>query len=213
MLTGWLLAITRDVELIRGLRSASMRDGRACQLWPVESIEQARNLLNERQRFPLLILLDEPFLEGASLAALTEEFSWCAPVVSVGNREGAFRIAPLVAAGRADFVYRDDSFLPLALALVERALGCEQEIDRRIAHADAAAAQAPECAWLPDPDGFPEEALRLLGSILENLEIVLSEPERIPVAARRLGRVADLAFDLKAGLRLLAGRAPSGTGT
>ncbi len=159
----------------------------------------------------MLILLDEPFLDGASLAALTEEFSWCGPVVGIGNREGAFRIAPLVAAGRADFVYRDASFLPLALALVERALGCEQEIDRRIEEADAAAARAPECNWLPDPDGFPEEALRLLGAILENLEIVLSEPERIPAAARRLGRAADLAFDLKTGLRLLAGRSPSET--
>ena len=212
-MTGWLLAITRDVELIRGLRSLAMRDGRACQIWSAESVDQARAFLNQRQQFPLLILLDEPFLEGASLASLTEEFSWCGPVVGIGNREGAFRIAPLVAAGRADFVYRDGSFLPLALALAERTLGCEQEIDRRVGEAEVRAADAPESGWLPDPDGFPEEALRLLGAILENLQTALSDRRLAPAAARRLGRTADLAFDLKAGLRLLAGRTPSGTRT
>ncbi len=41
-MTGWLLAITRDAELIRGLRSLAMRDARGCQIWPAESVDRAR---------------------------------------------------------------------------------------------------------------------------------------------------------------------------
>lgn len=58
----------------------------------------------------------------------------------------------------------------------------------------------------PDEDGFPEQALRLPGGILDNLEIILAGRKQLPTtAARRLGHAAGLAFDLKDGLRLLAG--------
>lgn len=199
----WLLLISHDTELARALSLAILRTQTGCQLWTVTTAAAAREHLARCESLPAAAVLDQLFLEGEPIEDVVEEFSWFAPVIAIGQTRHQPCLASLVAEGRADFLSRDDHFIPLAAALVERALRWEKEVDEQILWDAAKPKRAPRDA--PDPDGFPAEALRILGGIIENLEVVLSERRRLPVlAARRLGRAADLAFDLKSGLRLLA---------
>jgi hypothetical protein len=205
-MAGWLLLLSRDTGLTRALGSALVRVRGGCQLWAVESSERARQCLARRDTLPEAVVIDELFLEGDALEDVAEEFSWYAPVIAIGHAGRQPRMAPLVAEGKVDFLSRDDHFIPLAAAMVERALRWEQEVDERIRQAAALPVEATRSAPSPDPNGFPVEALRLLGAILDNLETVLADRARLSTAAaRRLGRAADLAFDLQGGLRLLAG--------
>ncbi len=207
-MAGWLLLISRDTGLTRALGCALVRVRGGCQLWAVESPEQARRCLARRDTLPVAIVIDELFLESEALEDIAEEFSWYAPVIAIGRAGRQPRMAPLVAEGKVDFLSRDDHFIPLAAAMVERALRWEQEVDEHIRQAAANPQQAAtRTEPSPDPEGFPAEALRLLGAILDNLETVLADRGHLPTASvRRLGRAADLAFDLKTGLRLLAGQ-------
>lgn len=207
-MAGWLLVISRDTELTRILSRLLIRKGGRGQLWAVESPEQARRVLGERDNFPFSIVIDELFLRQEALAAVAEEFSWYASLIVVARPEHQGQMASLVAEGKTDFVPRGDYFIPMAAALVERTLRWEGEVEEQIrlaAQQDATRPNAGRGQTL-DSDGFPAEALRTIGAILDNLELVLRERSRLPVSlARRLGRVADLAFDMKQGLRLLAG--------
>jgi len=206
-MAGWLLAISRDTGLTRALGRVLARAGGGCQLWAVESPERARRCLARHDSLPEAVVIDELFLDGDALEDVAEEFAWYAPVIAIGHPGRQPRMVPLVADGKVDFLSRDDHFIPLAAAMVERAVRWEQELDNQIRQAAAAKpADARQGDPAPDPDSFPVEALRLLGAILDNLEVVLSDRGHLPeAAARRLGRAADLAFDLKGGLRLLAG--------
>jgi hypothetical protein len=205
-MAGWLLLISRDTGLTRELGHALVRSGGGCQLWAVESVARARRRLEGRENLPAAVVIDELFLEAEALEDVAEEFSWYAQVIAVGHPGRQPLMVPLVAEGKVDFLSRDDHFIPLAAAMVERSLRWEQEVDERIRQAAANPPTAPEAPPAPDPEGFPAEALRLLGGILDNLEIVLADRASLPArTARRLGRAADLAFDLKGGLRLLAG--------
>ncbi len=160
--------------------------------------------LNECDTPPVLIVIDEPFLRGRPVVAFAEELVTYAPIVVIGHPDHQMQIAAGVAEGKVDFVLRDGRCIPMVTALVERALRWESEIEEQIQLAELSRQERPDRQ--ADEDGFPEQALRLLGAILDNLEIVLSDRRRLPTAAvRRLCRMADLAFDLKEGLRLLAG--------
>jgi hypothetical protein len=205
-MSGWLLLVSRDTGLTRALGRALVRARGGCLLWAVESSEAARRCLARRDTLPAAIVIDELFLENEALEDVAEEFSWYAPLIAIGQGARQPRLAPLVADGKVDFLSRDDHFIPLAAAMVERALRWEHEVDEHIRQAAAIPQPATPPELLPDPDGFPAEALRLLGGILDNLETVLADRGHLPTAAaRRLGRAADLAFDLKSALRLLAG--------
>jgi hypothetical protein len=204
---GWLLAISRDAELAQALTRVLIRNGGRGQLWAAESPEQARLRLADRNSLPSIIVIDEPFLRQELLTAVAEEFAWYAPLVLIAKPEREARLASLVAEGKADVVLRSDSFIPMVEALVERTLRWEREMERQIAlpAANAIAAGAGGQRE-PGENGFPMEALRGIGAILDILERVLSERSQLPAgAAKRLERVADLAFDMKRGLRLLAG--------
>lgn len=205
-MAGWLLLISRDTGLTRELGRALVRAGGGCQLWAVESVARARRRLEGRENLPAAVVLDELFLEDEALEDVAEEFSWYAPVIAIGHPGCQPLMVPLVAEGTVDFLSRDDHFIPLAAAMVERSLRWEREVDERIRQAAANPPDAPQTEPACDPEDIPVEALRLLGAILDNLEIVLADRASLPTrAARRLGRAADLAFDLKGGLRLLAG--------
>ncbi|MDE3136306.1 MAG: hypothetical protein KGL59_07015 [Acidobacteriota bacterium] len=205
-MAGWLLLISRDTGLTRALGRALVRVRGGCQLWAVGSSDQARGSIARRDTLPAIIVIDELFLENEALEDVAEEFSWYAPVIAIGRAGLQPRMAPLVAEGNVDFLSRDDHFIPLAAAMVERALRWEQEVDEQICQAAANQQPAAHTEPAPDPDGFPAEALRLLCAILDNLETVLADRAHLSTAAaRRLGRAADLAFDLKSALRLLAG--------
>ncbi|HVB98059.1 MAG TPA: hypothetical protein VNJ12_01845 [Candidatus Dormibacteraeota bacterium] len=203
-MAGWLLAVSRDTELIRVLTRLLMRSGGG-QLWAVESAEQARQRLGERDSLPFTILIDDLFLREESLPAVLEEFSWYAPLIVVALPRRQAQLASVVAEGKANFVSRGDYFIPLAAALVERTLRWDREVELQVRSCGQAAIHGA-AGQDGDPDGFPMQALRTIGAILDNLEIVMAERSRLPrEIARRLGRVADLAFDMKEGLRLLAG--------
>jgi plasmid stabilization system protein ParE len=206
LMPGWLLLISRDTELTRALGRALVRTRGGCQLWAVGSSEQARRSIARRDTLPAIIVIDELFLENGALEDVAEEFSWYAPLIAIGQAGRQPRMAPLVAEGKLDFLSRDDHFIPLAAAMVERAVRCEQEVDEQIRQAAANPRAGKPTEPSLDPEGFPAAALRLLGAILDNLDTVLADRAHLPTAAaRRLGRAADLAFDLKTGLRLLAG--------
>jgi hypothetical protein len=207
LMAGWLLLLSRDTGLTRALGRTLVRAGGGCQLWAVGSSEQARRSLARRDALPVAIVIDELFLENEAVENVAEEFSWYAPIIAIGRAGRQPRMAPLVAEGDVDFLSRDDHFIPLAAAMVERTLRCEQEVDEHLRQAAANHQPATRAEASVDHDGFPAEALRLLGAILDNLETVLADRAHLPTAAaRRLGRAADLAFDLKSGLRLLAGQ-------
>jgi hypothetical protein len=171
----------------------------------VARAETARERFARCESLPTAVVLDELFLEAGAIEDVAEEFSWFAPVIAIGQAGRQSRLASLVADGKADFLCRDDHFIPLAAAMVERALRWEKEVDERIRlDAEKPVSELHKDPG-PDPDGFPVEALRILGGIIDNLEAVLTDRRSLPAAAaRRLGRAADLAFDLKGGLRLLA---------
>lgn len=205
-MTGWLLAISRDTELSRALVRAVVRQGRGCQFWAVESVERARQRLHDRNSEPVLIVIDELFLRGEPLVPVVAEFACHAPLIVIGRSVHQAQLAGHVAAGKADFVLRDDRCVPLVTALVERALRWERNVEEEMQLAERCRLDRREGPTEPDENGFPEQALRQLGAILDNLEFVLGQRKLLPAAvARRLGRATDLAFDLKDGLRLLAG--------
>jgi hypothetical protein len=208
-MAGWLLAISRDTELTRALAHVLIRNGSPNQLWAVDCPERARQALIDRESLPAVIVVDELFLREEPLASVAEEFSWYAPLVLVAKPAKHAQLASLIAEGKADLVPRGDYFTPLAAALVERSLRWEREIEQQIVLSEWKVARTVAGReGKPDEDGFPTEALRSVGAILDSLERVLSERSQLPLgAARRLERITDLAFDLKQSLRLLAGLA------
>jgi hypothetical protein len=205
-MAGWLLAISRDTGLGRALGRAVVRHGRGCQFWAVESVERAWRRLYERDSLPVVIVIDELFLRGEPLASVADEFVSHAPLIVIGRAVHQAQLASYVAEGKADFVLRDDRCVPLVAALVERALRWERDVEEEMQLAERRRLECRERPVEPDEDSFPEQALRQLGAILDHLESVLGQRKLLSAeATRRLGHAADLAFDLKDGLRLLAG--------
>jgi hypothetical protein len=138
---------------------------------------------------------------------VAEEFTQFAPLIVIAQPQRLAQLASLVVAGKADFVSRDANFIPLAAALVERALRREQEEYERAQQWREAMLQseARSTREQPDPDSFAEAALRLVGGMLDSFEVVCAERSKLPSSlARRLDRIADLTFDLQQSLRLLA---------
>jgi hypothetical protein len=205
-MTDWLLAVSRDTQLGNALACAVVRKGRSYPFWAVATVDHARRLLGERGSLPVLIVIDELFLREEQLASVAAEFACYAPLIVIGRSVHQAQLAAGVAEGKIDFVLRDDRCVPLIAALVERALRRKQDSNEEARLAERRRLDRREKESEPDEDGFPEQSLRQLGAILDTLEIVLAQRKLLPTAVvRRLGRAADLAFDLKDGLRLLAG--------
>ncbi|HEV2387181.1 MAG TPA: hypothetical protein VGS20_07985 [Candidatus Acidoferrales bacterium] len=198
----WLLAISRDTELAEGLRRVLLRAREGYQLWAEEDIERARRRLGGCSSLPAAIVLDELFLRGESLGGVAEELCPIAPLIVIARPDRQARLAGLVAAGKADFVSREDNYLPLALALAERTLRWEKGANEQ---AHLAQQELPLAA--PDPDGLAQQALRLIDSLLDHLDVALAGRCQLPPRlAKRLDRAADIAFELKRDLRCLAGQ-------
>jgi hypothetical protein len=196
----WLLVISRDAELARAISHALCRFGSGHQLWAVENVGRARSQLSGKSNLPSSIVIDELFLRGEPMAAVADEFAWFAPVIVIARPARQTQLARLVAAGKADFVPRDDHYIPLTVALVERTIRWEKEVEEQIRRAE------PVPAFDPGPEGSSVESLRLVGNVLDCLETVFSERSRLSApTARRLDRLADLAFELKRSLRELVG--------
>lgn len=220
-MAGWLLAISRDPELTRSLSRLLNRHGGRDQLWTVDCPAQARQGLRDRESLPSTILIDEQLLREEPLAEVAEEFTWYAPVVLVARPDQQARVASLVAEGNVDFVPRGDYYIPLATALIDRNLRWNRELEKQCDQGQVfpAAPDGSDTDEFPKSD-LPQEALRMIGMIISNLEMTLRERSHLPPAvSRRLERMTDLAFDLKDGLRLLASGpdrvdpAEAGTGT
>lgn len=203
----WLLLISRDAHLARAVSHTLYRFGGGHQLWTVENVDHARRRLAGNSHLPSAIILDEPFLRRESMEAVAGEFVWFAPVIAIARPARQSRLAPLVAEAKLDFVLRDAHYIPLTLALVERAIRWEREVDEQIRSAGPPPPEAPRA------EGSPQESLRLVGNVLDCLETVFSERSRLSTpAARRLDRLADLAFELKQSLRDPSGRPEDGVG-
>lgn len=206
-MAGWFLVISRDSELTRSLARTLIRNNDRRHLWAVGGAEQARRELASRKSLPTSILIDELFLRGESLTTVSEEMAWYAPLILVARPERQGQAARLVSEGKADFVPRGEHFIPLACALVERTLRWERETEEQIRLLEQFAMEREfHRAREIDRDHFPAEALRMVGAMLDHLELLLGERSHLPEGVgRRLGRVADIAFDLKKALNRRAG--------
>jgi hypothetical protein len=203
-MTGWMLAISRDTGLTQAIDLRLFRGSAHLPLWAVASVKEARQQLIARKSSPLAILIDELFIGDEPLATVAREFASYAPLILVARPERQSQLASLVAEGKADFVSRGDHYVPMAVALVERTLRWEEEIEAYLRSRQQACLEGEsQVAAAPDDGTFSMEALRTVETMIDILDPVLAEPSRLPHAvARRLARVSDLAFDLKRGLRL-----------
>jgi signal transduction histidine kinase len=149
---------------------------------------------------PDAIVLDDSVLPGSnienSLAALAES----APIVLIASERATLTgpqsvqscAATLIAAGRADFVFREGNFPILVAALIERAIRAAETV------------QASLESGLRD---LPEEALEVLRhefnnpltGILGNAEILLASRRHQlpPDSIQRLQTVVELAVRLR----------------
>lgn len=196
-MSAWLLAVSRDAHLAQAIASARFRARATHQLWAIENPGRARHCLTSTARKPSVIVLDELFLRGEPLLPVAGEFAGFAPVIFIARPSAQIRLAPLVAQGKVDFVPRDDHYIPLTAALVERAIRWEQEAEEESAR-QAPARQSPPIAESVSGASSDETASRMVGRLLDHLESVFNERCRLtPSAAHRLDRIADLAFELK----------------
>ena len=190
-------------QLIRGLLAA----GDHYQLPLAASVAQARKAF--RHVTPVVILLDESavFAQGReeSLESAVAQLTDFAPVVVVAAPERQAELAPLVAAGAADFVARVGNFLPVAVGLLERRV--------RTAEQGVPQGGPGEYSSVEPPGDFGEilrhEVNNPLTGILGNAELLLAEckkknGEQLPIAAvQRLQTIAELAVRLRETVRRL----------
>lgn len=159
---------------------------------------------------PSVIVLDDLFVREEPLASVAAEFSRLAPVIVITATAARTGFAPLVAAGSVDIVARDEPYIPLTAALVERALRREQEAQKESWHSKSKVSPYPIVGRPASQDrcqshGAPQAALQLVGIILDHLEPVFTERCRLtPLAARRLDRTIDLVFELRHNLRTVS---------
>jgi signal transduction histidine kinase len=149
---------------------------------------------------PDTIVLDESVFLGGDVESLLAALAQSAPIVLIGSEHSALmgleniqsHPAPLIAAGRADFVFRRGNFPVLVAALVERAVR------------NAETVQASLESGLRD---LSEEALEVLRheinnpltGILGNAEILLASRRHQlpPDSVQRLQTIVELAVRLR----------------
>jgi signal transduction histidine kinase len=187
--------VSADGELIRQVIGELARFGKHYQLPIAISQDQARARLGSIT--PAIILLDESAAEGESLEEIVQEFACFAPVVLLAAPERQQEVAELVALGQAEFVARAGTFLPMAVALLERRMRCAERAD---AEREGPASERP-ADFL---EILRHEVNNPLTGILGNAELLLARRDRLPAAvAQRLETIADLSVRLRETLRRL----------
>lgn len=179
--------------LARQLIGEVARSGKAYQLPVATSLAEIRARLESVT--PIVILLDESALDGASLEATVRELTESSSVVVVADPAYQGQVGRLVAAGDVEFVARVGEFTRLAASLIERRM--------RWAERSQSALALP---WSELPADFAEvlrhEINNPLTGILGNAELLLAHREKLPASAtQRLETIVDLAVRLRETIR------------
>jgi signal transduction histidine kinase len=210
-----ILLVSDDAGLCAAARQEFESKPERLRVAAVSTVDAARRIVEDAA--PTVILLEETVVgahaQPASgdppprLDSVVSALAAFAPVVVIGGADHERELAPLVAAGSADFVSRAGGCLPVALNFVEQRL--------RQAHTQPAVAARPVPEAEPKPrEGFGEilrhEINNPLTGILGNAELLLAEVRRkndgrLPSGGQqRLETIAELAVRLRETVRRLS---------
>ena len=197
-----VLLVVSDSTLAQQLIGELVRGGRHYQLPIATNLAQARARL--RRVAPVVILLDDSALNGEPLEVAARELRRFGPVVVVASPERqveSARLAELVSAGDVDFVARASTFLPIALALLERRVRLVEQSEAR----HGAAGRATSEGFADFGEILRHEVNNPLTGILGNAELLLARRDQLPPAAvHRLETIAELTVQLRETIRRLS---------
>lgn len=207
-----ILLVSDDVELcVAARKEFEARDG-GLRVAAVHNVDAARRILEDAP--PTVILLEQRSVMAESegprgkmprLTSVVSALAVHAPVVVIGAHELELELAPLVAAGAADFVERADDCLAAALEMVDRRL-------RQAQHLLALGRPLTEVQNEGEALGeiIRHEMNNPLTGILGNAELLLAEVRRkndgsLPLGGQqRLETIAALAVRLRETVRRLS---------
>lgn len=207
-----ILLVSDDVELCAAARQEfEARDG-GLRVAAVHNVDAARRILEDAP--PTVILLEQcsaiaesegPRGKIPRLTSVVSALAVHAPVVVIGAHEQELELAPLVAAGAADFVERSDDCLAAALEMVDRRL-------RQARHLLPLGRPLTEAQHNGEALGeiIRHEMNNPLTGILGNAELLLAEVRRkndgsLPLGGQqRLETIAALAVRLRETVRRLS---------
>lgn len=208
-----ILLVSDDAALCASARRELEASVEGVRVAAVSTVEAAHGIIGDAA--PAVILLDETSEvaepqehseQGARLESAVSSLVTYAPVVVIGQASHQGDLAPLVAAGLADFVVRCAGCLPVALGLVEQRLRqapkpLRTELPTALLETSTA-------------DAFGEvlrhELNNPLTGILGNAELLLAEVRRkndgqLPNGGqKRLETIAALAVRLRETVRRLS---------
>jgi signal transduction histidine kinase len=209
-----ILLVSDDAELCDAARREFEAKEEGLRVAAVHTVEAARRIVEDAA--PTVILLEEssatPEREGPvgrmpHLSSVVSALAVHAPVVVIGARSLESELAPLVAAGAADFVERGGGCFPVAL----------EKVERRLRHAQRVASDAQQFVGAKNAlngEAFGEilrhEMNNPLTGILGNAELLLAEVRRkndgrLPNGGQqRLETIAALAVRLRETVRRLS---------
>ncbi len=210
-----LLIVTQDAEIFGKMRAALDPAGIAVRMERAATIEEARQRAWAGD--PDLIVLDETALRGLTERSAGESprfeaavtlLAGLAPLLVLASPERQGELAPLLAAGAADFVARAGDFLPCAMALLERRL-YQKQSEGPLPRSSRAGAESASGDF---GEILRHELNNPLTGILGNAELLLAEIRRHPQgplpagAQQRLETITDLAVRLRETVRRLSQR-------
>jgi signal transduction histidine kinase len=209
-----LLLVTRDENLGKAFRQEFESGGGSVRILVAATPEEARRQAWDTD--PALILLEEtgfaPAEENGSpepqrFEAAVALLAGIAPVVVLAAPEHQGEIAPLLAAGAADFVARAGDFFPCAVAMVQRRI---QQKENESAAQDLIGRVRSEALEEDFGELLRHELNNPLTGILGNAELLLAEVRRrqdglLPAGAQqRLETITELAVRLRETVRRLS---------
>lgn len=209
-----ILLVSDDADLCAAARREFEAKEGGLRVAAVRTVAAARRIVEGAA--PTVILLEEtsitaegegPVAKMPRLTAVVSALAVHAPVVVIGGAEQASELAPMVAAGAADFVERRAGSTGLAL----------QSVERRLRHAQQATHNAQQSVGtknIANAAAFGEvlrhELNNPLTGILGNAELLLAEVRRkhdgrLPEGGQqRLETIAALAVRLRETVRRLS---------
>jgi signal transduction histidine kinase len=192
-----ILLGTADEAMAQGISVLLENSGQACRIVVAPALVTMHEAL--RSRAPMVMLLDDRILGGASLEEALLRLTECAPVALVAGPERCEEAGRWVARGDVEFISRAGDFRLLAAAILLR----------RIRWAE----QSELIAGVPWKE-FPADIAAILRheinnpltGILGNAELLLAHyRDKLPAAAlQRVETVVDLAVRLREATRRLS---------
>ncbi len=208
-----IFLISADAALTQQFVSELVAAGEHYQLPLAASLAQAHKAF--RRVTPTVILLDESALyspqapeekTSESLEFAAASLTESAPVVVVAAPERQAELAFLISSDAVDFVARAGSFVPVAVALLERRVGLAE----RMGQAESSSRTSPAELATDFGEILRHEVNNPLTGILGNAELLLAEckkknGEQLSLAGvQRLQTIAELAVRLRETVRRLS---------